>query len=68
MTALIGCLSGGPRPSGREGSAVSPQGVGGGGWVAGMRFRLAPTPAQEQGLLEHCSHARYVWNLAVEQH
>ncbi|MFL6052776.1 MAG: RNA-guided endonuclease InsQ/TnpB family protein, partial [Actinoallomurus sp.] len=33
-----------------------------------MRFRLAPTPAQEQGLLEHCAHARYVWNLAVEQH
>jgi transposase len=33
-----------------------------------MRFRLAPTPAQEQALLEHCAHARYVWNLAVEQH
>src|SRR4051794_40066610 len=33
-----------------------------------MRFRLAPTPVQEQGLLEHCAHARYVWNLAVEQH
>jgi putative transposase len=33
-----------------------------------MRFRLAPTPAQEQGLLEHCAHARYVWNLAAEQH
>ena len=33
-----------------------------------MRFRLAPTPAQEQALLEHCSHARYVWNIAVEQH
>src|SRR5919197_4278792 len=33
-----------------------------------MRFRLAPTPAQEQVLLEHCAHARYVWNLAVEQH
>ncbi|MEV5711824.1 transposase [Actinoallomurus sp. NPDC052274] len=33
-----------------------------------MRFRLGPTPAQEQVLLEHCSHARYVWNLAVEQH
>jgi putative transposase len=33
-----------------------------------MRFRLAPTPAQEQALLEHCTHARYVWNLAVEQH
>src|SRR3954452_387890 len=33
-----------------------------------MRFRLAPTPAQEQGLLGHCAHARFVLNLAVEQH
>jgi putative transposase len=33
-----------------------------------MRFRLAPTPAQEQVLLEHCGHARFVWNLACEQH
>jgi transposase len=33
-----------------------------------MRFRLAPTPAQERALLEHCAHARFVWNLAVEQH
>jgi putative transposase len=33
-----------------------------------MRFRLQPTHAQEQVLLEHCSHARFVWNLAVEQH
>jgi IS605 OrfB family transposase len=33
-----------------------------------MRFRLAPTPAQEAALLEHCAHARFVWNLAVEQH
>ncbi|MBC6446475.1 RNA-guided endonuclease InsQ/TnpB family protein [Actinokineospora xionganensis] len=32
------------------------------------RFRLQPTPAQEQALLEHCGHARFVWNLAVEQH
>ncbi|MGW5413950.1 RNA-guided endonuclease InsQ/TnpB family protein [Actinomadura geliboluensis] len=32
------------------------------------RYRLCPTPVQEAGLLEHCSHARYVWNLAVEQH
>jgi transposase len=32
------------------------------------RFRLQPTPAQEQVLLEHCGHARFVWNLAVEQH
>ncbi|WP_312880636.1 helix-turn-helix domain-containing protein [Actinokineospora xionganensis] len=32
------------------------------------RFRLQPTPAQERVLLEHCGHARFVWNLAVEQH
>jgi putative transposase len=31
------------------------------------RYRLCPTPTQEQMLLEHCAHARYVWNLAVEQ-
>lgn len=32
------------------------------------RFRLQPSPAQEVALLEHCGHARFVWNLAVEQH
>ncbi|MFE3453158.1 RNA-guided endonuclease InsQ/TnpB family protein [Nonomuraea sp. NPDC059194] len=32
------------------------------------RYRLQPTPAQEAVLLEHCGHARFVWNLAVEQH
>jgi putative transposase len=31
------------------------------------RYRLYPAPAQEQVLLGHCAHARYVWNLAVEQ-
>ncbi|MFL5882180.1 MAG: helix-turn-helix domain-containing protein, partial [Actinomycetota bacterium] len=31
------------------------------------RYRLYPTPAQEGALLGHCTHARYVWNLAVEQ-
>ncbi|MEU7893216.1 transposase [Nonomuraea sp. NPDC049152] len=31
------------------------------------RYRLQPTPAQEAALLEHCGHARFVWNLAVEQ-
>jgi putative transposase len=31
------------------------------------RYRLYPTPAQEEVLLGHCAHARYVWNLAVEQ-
>ena len=32
------------------------------------RYRLLPTPAQEAVLRDHCAHARYVWNLAVEQH
>ncbi|MFD7406925.1 RNA-guided endonuclease InsQ/TnpB family protein [Streptomyces sp. NPDC059866] len=32
------------------------------------RFRMYPTPQQEQQMLLHCAHARYVWNLAVEQH
>jgi putative transposase len=32
-----------------------------------VRYRLYPTPEQEEGLLGHCAHARFVWNLAVEQ-
>ena len=32
------------------------------------RYRLLPTPIQEAVLRNHCVHARYVWNLAVEQH
>ena len=32
------------------------------------RYRLIPTPAQQAVLRDHCGHARYVWNLAVEQH
>jgi putative transposase len=32
------------------------------------RYRLVPTLAQETVLRQHCAHARYVWNLAVEQH
>jgi putative transposase len=32
------------------------------------RYRLLPTPAQQVVLESHCGHARYVWNLAVEQH
>ncbi|SNQ52251.1 transposase [Frankia canadensis] len=31
------------------------------------RYRLDPAPEQVAGLDEHCGHARYVWNLAVEQ-
>jgi len=32
-----------------------------------MRFRLYPTAAQKVLLLEQCGHARYVWNLGLEQ-
>jgi len=32
------------------------------------RYRLIPTPAQQAVLRDHCGHARYVWNLAIEQH
>jgi putative transposase len=32
------------------------------------RYRLLPTPAQEAVMRDHCAQARYVWNLAVEQH
>jgi putative transposase len=32
------------------------------------RYRLLPSPAQEAVLRDHCGHARYVWNLAMEQH
>jgi transposase len=31
------------------------------------RYRLVLSPAQEQVLREHCAHARFVWNLCVEQ-
>jgi putative transposase len=32
------------------------------------RYRLVPTPQQALILREHCSQARFVWNLALEQH
>ena len=32
------------------------------------RYRLLPSPVQEAVLQDYCAHARYVWNLAVEQH
>jgi RimJ/RimL family protein N-acetyltransferase len=32
------------------------------------RYRLHPTPAQQAVLRDHCGHARYIWNLAAEQH
>jgi putative transposase len=31
------------------------------------RYRLLVSPTQERILREHCAHARFVWNLAVEQ-
>jgi putative transposase len=35
--------------------------------LVAIRNRLCPAPGQEQILSQHCAHARYVWNLAVEQ-
>ena len=32
------------------------------------RYRLLPTSAQQAVLQDHCAHARFIWNLAVEQH
>jgi putative transposase len=32
-----------------------------------MRFRLYPTQEQEIVLLSHCRHARFLWNLGLEQ-
>jgi IS605 OrfB family transposase len=32
-----------------------------------MKFRLYPAAEQEQLLLQHCSSARLIWNLALEQ-
>src|SRR5262249_7190292 len=31
------------------------------------RYRLLPSPTQTVVLRGHCAHARFVWNLAVEQ-
>ena len=31
------------------------------------RYRMYPTAKQHEVLLSHCSHARFVWNLAIEQ-
>lgn len=36
--------------------------------AAMSRYRLFPDVPQEEALLRHCADARYVWNLAVEQH
>src|SRR5205807_6315574 len=32
------------------------------------RYRMLPSSSQEAMLRDHCAHARYMWNLAVEQH
>jgi putative transposase len=31
------------------------------------RYRIYPIQEQERALLEHCSHARYVWNTVRQQ-
>lgn len=36
-------------------------------YTVSMRFRIYPTVEQEAGLREHCAHARFLWNLALEQ-
>jgi putative transposase len=36
--------------------------------LCAMRFRLYPNATQEVLLAEQCGRARYVWNLALEQH
>lgn len=33
-----------------------------------LRFRMYPTADQAAVMALHCHHARYVWNLALEQH
>src|SRR5450759_3426224 len=38
-----------------------------GATLCAMRFRLYPSAAQEVLLLGQCGHARYVWNLGLEQ-
>lgn len=35
--------------------------------MRGYRYRLAPTPDQEAGLLKTAGVCRLVWNLALEQ-
>ena len=35
--------------------------------VVAIRNRLYPAADQEFGCLRHCAHARFVWNLALEQ-
>jgi transposase len=32
------------------------------------RYRLNPSPSEKAVLQAHCAHARFIWNLAVEQH
>ncbi|WP_141961021.1 helix-turn-helix domain-containing protein [Actinoallomurus bryophytorum] len=47
---------------------LPPQNVGGGQQRVRTRFRLQPTPDQEQALSKHRMRARFVWSLAVERH
>jgi putative transposase len=36
-------------------------------WYMTRRYRLTPNEAEMAALRDHCAHARFVWNLAVEQ-
>lgn len=59
---------GSPSLQGGEEARASARVVGAACDNAGVsRYRLYPTGEQIDGLLSHCGHARYVWNLAVEQ-
>src|SRR6266705_1659005 len=51
----------GPMPTPITGPAA-------GGERMAHRYRLCLDEAQEAVMREHCAHARFVWNLAVEQH
>jgi hypothetical protein len=39
-----------------------------GGLIGMSRYRLQPSSAREQALMEHCGRARYVWNLEQHRH
>lgn len=36
-------------------------------FLVSIKLRLYPTAEQEQGLLNHCNHARFMYNLGLEQ-
>ena len=66
--AITGIAAWRPWPLGRDGTSFTPGNVVSDRYYVRIsRYRLLPSPAQEEVLRDHCAHARYVWNLAVEQ-